>query len=45
MQMAIETVNIKILKKETLINFKYRYGPMDGRDQYFDFETNLLDSL
>ena len=28
MQMAVETVNIKILKQETLINLKYRHGPM-----------------
>ena len=27
MQMAVETVNIKILKQETLINWKYRHGP------------------
>ena len=28
MQMAVETVNIKNLKQETLINLKYRHGPM-----------------
>ena len=28
MQMAVETVNIKILKQETLINLKYKHGPM-----------------
>ena len=28
MQMAVEMVNIKILKQETLINLKYRNGPM-----------------
>ena len=28
MQMAVETVNIKNLKQETLINLKYRNGPM-----------------
>ena len=28
MQMAVETVNIKILKQETLINLKLNHGPM-----------------
>ena len=28
MQMAVETVNNKILKQETLINLKYKHGPM-----------------
>ena len=28
MQMAVEMVNIKILKQETLIDFTYRHGPM-----------------
>ena len=28
MQMAVETVNIKILKQEKLNNLKYKHGPM-----------------
>ena len=28
MQMAVETVNINILKQETVINLKYMHGPM-----------------
>ena len=28
MQMAVETVNIKILKQETKINLKYKHGAM-----------------
>ena len=54
LQMAVETVNIKIFKLETLINLKYLHGPMaqprpifcvvKGQQWRlnFDFETNLI---